>query len=212
MKFERRLAAILCWLSLLAFIAPAALAQQPTSPQDTTTPAAPPETQAKPADSKPAEAVATKPVDTSAPATEKPKGFVASFVESDRKWQLGFRHEPYNKLSAHMVEQLVKELAAKGISKVDTTGGSCCSVKIELLQVSTRQAIIKKPGIDVAVNVIVTDARNKVVYSKGYSGKSGTAFINTWGHLIDDACEDASKNMAADENLLSVLRTGKLPD
>ena len=110
------------------------------------------------------------------------------------------------------VKVVSKELAAKGISKVDTTGGSCCSVKIELLQVSTRQAIIKKPGIDVAANVIVTDARNKVVYSKGYSGKSGTAFINTWGHLIDDACEDASKNMAADENLLSVLRTGKLPD
>jgi hypothetical protein len=159
-----------------------------------------------PADSGTTSVPATK----SASATSRPRGFAISYLESDRKWQLGFRHEPYNKISSHLQEQLVKELSQKEIEKTDKVEGDCCWIKIELLQVSTREAVIKKPGIDVAANLIVTDAHNKVVYSKGYSGKSGTAFMNTWGHLIDHACEDVSKNMAADENLLAVLRTGKL--
>ena len=83
---------------------------------------------------------------------------------------------------------------------------------IELLQVSTRQALIKDPGIDVAANLTVSDAKGKVIYSKGYRGRSGTYFMNTWGRLIDHACENMVENMVKDELLLSVLRNGKMPE
>jgi hypothetical protein len=138
-----------------------------------------------------------------------PEGFAISYVPSDQKWQLGFRHEPFNKISEYLVEQIVKNLEGKGIKKVGTLAGGCCKVTIELLSVSTRQAVIKEPGIDVAANVTVTDANNKIVFAKGYKGRSGTATMNTWGHLINHACEDAAKNVSADENLSTILSTGK---
>ena len=70
--------------------------------------------------------------------------------------------------------------------------------------------MIKEPGIDTAVNITVTDANNKIVFAKGYKGHSGTATMNTWGHLINHACEDMARNASADENLARMLRTGKL--
>lgn len=138
------------------------------------------------------------------------KEYTLSYVKSSRKWQLGFRHEPYDKISEYTQSHLTAALEQRGMKGVQTLGGGCCQVSIELLQVSTRQAVIKKPGIDVSANVTVTDANNKIIFARGYQGSSGTAFMNTWGHLINGACEDMVKNISVDEAFLSVLRTGQL--
>lgn len=137
---------------------------------------------------------------------------VLDYVKSDIKWQLGFRHEPYNKISGFTMDHLSKALEANDLRSTTHIDEGCCKVMLELLQVSTRQAIIKDPGIDVAANIIVTDAKGKMVFSKGYRGRSGTHFMNTWGHLIDSACENLVDNIAKDDVLVAVLRTGKLPD
>jgi hypothetical protein len=138
------------------------------------------------------------------------KEYTLSYVKSSRKWQLGFRHEPFDKISEYTQDHLLVALEKAGIKRMQTLEGSCCQVSIELLQVSTRQAVIKKPGIDVAANLTITDANNKIIFARGYQGRSGTAFMNTWGHLINGACEDMVKNISADEAFLSVLRTGQL--
>jgi hypothetical protein len=144
--------------------------------------------------------------------TDNPAQRVLDYVKSDIKWQLGFRHEPYNKISGFTMDHLSKALEAKDLSSATHIDEGCCKVMLELLQVSTRQAIIKDPGIDVAANIIVTDAKGKMVFFKGYRGRSGTHFMNTWGHLIDSACENLVDNIAKDDVLVAVLRTGKLPD
>jgi hypothetical protein len=142
-------------------------------------------------------------------AVTTPHGYAISYVQSDQKWQLGFRHEPFNKISAYLEEQLVKDLEIKGIKRVASLSERSCQITLELLSVSTRQAVIKEPGIDLAVNVTITDADKKILYSKGYKGRSGTAVMNTWGHLIDHACEEAAKTIANDGTLTTVLETGK---
>lgn len=137
---------------------------------------------------------------------------VLDYVKSDIKWQLGFRHEPYNKISGFTINHLSKALEAKDLSSMPHIDEGCCKVMLELLQVSTRQAVIKDPGIDVAANIIVTDAKGKMLFSKGYRGRSGTHFMNTWGHLIESACENLADNIAKDDAMVAVLRTGKLPE
>jgi len=66
----------------------------------------------------------------------------------------------------------------------------------------------EKPGIDVSANVTVTDADSKLIYSKGYRGESRTV-ANTWGRVINHACEDLAKQIAEDDSLVRVLATGK---
>jgi len=141
--------------------------------------------------------------------TSPPKGYTVSYTKSDRKWKLGLRSESYDKISDYFEKQLTEALEKRGLHRVPMLDNGCCRVVIELLQVSTHQAVIKKPGIDASANVSVTDASNRPVYSKGYSGESRTA-MNTWGHLINHAVENAVKNTLADENLIRALATGKL--
>jgi hypothetical protein len=138
-----------------------------------------------------------------------PAGFKITYIKSDRKWQTGFRSEPYNKVADYLVTKLVDNLNAKGAKTVAEVEAGCCLVSVELLEVTTHPAVIKEPGIDVSATVTVTDAAGKFIYSKGYRGESRTA-LDTWRHVMNHACEDISRNIAADENLLAVLATGKL--
>jgi hypothetical protein len=143
------------------------------------------------------------------PAAGGPKGYKISYLKSEKKWKYGFRSEPYDKVSDYLVSQLVSVLNVKGAKTVGDVEGGCCLVSVELLEVTSHPALVKKPGIDVSANVTVTDAQSKLVYSKGYRGESRTV-ANTWGHLINHACEDMAKNIAEDDNLIRVLATGKL--
>ena len=108
-----------------------------------------------------------------------------------------------------MVTQLVGDLNVKGVKTIAEVEGACCIVSVELLEVTSHPAVVKKPGIDVTANVSVTDSDGKLIYSKGYRGESRTV-ANTWGHVINHACEDMAKSIAEDENLVRVLATGKL--
>lgn len=134
----------------------------------------------------------------------KPYGYTVSYVRADRKWKLGFRSEPYDKISDYVQSNLVQVLKNRGLHLVAALDGTCCQVAIELLEVTTHPAVMKKPGIDVTANLSVTDSRNRLLYAKGYRGESRTV-MNTWGHLINHAVEDMVKNMAADENLVKTL-------
>jgi hypothetical protein len=147
--------------------------------------------------------------DPAKPAASSPKGFKISYVKSEKKWKYGFRSDPYNKISDYLVSKLVDNLNVKGVKTVGNVEDGCCLISVELLEVTSHPALIKKPGIDVSANVSVTDAGNKLIYSKGYRGESRT-MANTWGHVINHACEDLGKSIAEDENLVRVLATGKL--
>jgi hypothetical protein len=149
----------------------------------------------------------TAPAAAAPPAV--PAGFAVVYVKSDRKWRLGMRSEPYNKISEYFDKQLSQELQARGLRRLAAPPDGCCVLTIELLQVTSRPAVIKKPGIDVSANITVTGAGNRTVFSKGYRGDSKT-FMNTWGHLINHAVESMAKSAAADEMLLQVLSRGSL--
>ena len=138
-----------------------------------------------------------------------PKGYEISYVKSNRKWRLGLRSEPYDKISSYIKDKLVEALGSKGIKSLETLDGPCCHVTIELLEVTSHPAMIKKPGVDVAATVAVTDAGNRQIYSKGFRGESRTV-MNTWGHLINHACEELAKAVSSDENLIRLLTSGKL--
>lgn len=187
-----------------ALPSPAPTASAPAAPAASPEPAAMPAATPEPA------AAPAEPVAAVKPAIVNT--VLLDFVKSSRKWQLGFRHEPYDKISTFTVEHLSKALEAKELKSASELSEGCCKLSLELLQVSTRQAIIKDPGIDVAANLTVTDAKGKLIFSKGYQGRSGTYFMNTWGHLINNACENMVENMAKDEMLIKVLQAGKLPD
>jgi hypothetical protein len=141
--------------------------------------------------------------------SSNPKGYRITYVKSDKKWKYGLRSEPYDKVSDYLVTKLVDNLNIKGVKTVAEIDGACCFVSVELLEVTTHPAVVKKPGIDASANLAVTNAEGKLIYSKGYRGESRTV-ANTWGHLINHASEDLAKNMAEDENLIHVLATGTL--
>jgi hypothetical protein len=137
------------------------------------------------------------------------KAYTISFVKSDRKWKYGFRSEPYDKISDSLQTKLVEALKQHGLEQSPALHGDCCLLTIELLEVTSHPAMIKKPGVDVTANLAITDSGKRILYSKGYRGESRTA-MNTWGHLINHAVEEMVKDMANDENLTHVLGTGKL--
>jgi len=135
--------------------------------------------------------------------------YAVSFVKSDRRWKLGFRSEPYDKVSDYLQTQLIGALREHGLRQVPALESDCCVVTIELLDVTSHPAVIKKPGVDVTANLAVTDSHKRIIYSKGYRGESRTA-MNTWGHLINHAVEEMAKSMANDDNLTRAIATGKL--
>jgi len=136
-----------------------------------------------------------------------PTGYELTFVQSDRKWKYGLRSEPFNKISEYADTQLTAALETKGIHRLPTIAAGCCRVVLELLEVTTHPAVIKKPGIDASGNISVRDTNNRLVYSKGYRGESRT-MGNTWGHMINHAVEDLVSNIAADPDLIKALTTG----
>ena len=136
-----------------------------------------------------------------------PNGYELSFVKSDRRWKYGLRSEPLNKISEYADKQLTAALEAKGVHRIPAIENGCCRIVMELLEVTTHPAVIKKPGIDASANISVRDTDNRLVYSKGYRGESRT-LGNTWGHLINHAVEDLINNIAADSDLIKALTTG----
>ncbi|HEV2493297.1 MAG TPA: hypothetical protein VG204_09525 [Terriglobia bacterium] len=140
-----------------------------------------------------------------------PTGYQISYVKSDRKWKYGLRSEPYDKVSEYLQSKLVEALETKGLRTVANLEGGCCRISIELLEVTTHPAAFKKPGVDASANITIEDAHGKHVYSKGYRGESRT-MMNTYGHLIDHACEDLVKNIVSDETFVFALSTGKLQE
>lgn len=151
------------------------------------------------------------------PAAEKvsessstaPKGFAVSYVKSDRKWKYGFRKEPYDKISENFQKALTESLGEIGFHRlpmlVDT---ACCQINFELIEVTTHPAAFKKPGMDAAATVTILDASKRILYTKGYRGESRT-MMNTYGHLINHAIEAMAKAVAADEQFVSILATGR---
>lgn len=149
-------------------------------------------------------------------AQEKPqaaesglKQYSLAYPTSDRKWQFGIHHEAYDKISSELQARLSAALDARGFkSSPVLAGGACCAIKFELLEVSTSAAAIKKPGIDLTVNLTVTDPSNRPVYFKGYRGES-RMYALTYGHLINAAVDDAVANIVGDAALIQALTGGK---
>jgi hypothetical protein len=142
-------------------------------------------------------------------ADPKPKVYTASFIKSDRQWKFGLRSEPYDKISDYLETNLVKALEQHGLRQSPAPDGDCCFLTIELLEVTSHPAMIKKPGVDVTANLAITDSSKRILYSKGYRGESRTV-MDTWGHLINHAVEQMVKTMSNDDNLTRVLATGKI--
>ena len=132
--------------------------------------------------------------------------YVISYLESDRRWKFGFRSEPYNKISQHIVDVLVQKLTNRGFARLDSLDSPCCKLRLELLEVTTHQAMVKKPGMDMAATISVHDADGRQIYSKGYRGESRTA-MNTYGHMIDHAGEALVENAIRDNDLIQALST-----
>ncbi len=138
------------------------------------------------------------------------RGSSISYVKSDRKWRLGFRSEPYNKMSAYFQKKLEEALERKGVHQVPRLdGSSCCAVSLELLEVTSRPAMIKKPGMDVSATVTILDANQRPVYAKGFRGESKT-LMNTYGHMINHAIEAMVENIVGDPNVIKALVEGRL--
>ncbi|HEV2178277.1 MAG TPA: hypothetical protein VGW33_13920 [Terriglobia bacterium] len=171
------------------------------APSKTTDRAAPPTLHAAAQPPAPSEAVASAP--------SNPNGYQISYVKSGRKSKYGLSSKPYDKISEYVQTKLVEALDVKGLKTAASLDGNCCRLSIELLEVTAHPAVFKKPGMDVSANLTVTEVSGKMIYSKGYRGESRT-MMNTYGHLINHACEDMVANMSQDESLLRVLATGKL--
>jgi len=147
-------------------------------------------------------------VDRRPVANALPNGYMLVYVKSDRKWKLGLRSEPYDKVYEYFQDQLVASLDRRGLHRVPVSEGVCCKLTIELLEVTSHPAAIKKPGVDVTANVTLLDGSGHFIYAKGYRGESRT-MMNTWGHLINHAVEDMVKNISGDELFIKALGAGR---
>ena len=139
---------------------------------------------------------------------EAPKGYVLYYVKSDRKWRLGVRSEPYDKISEYAEDQITSALEQRGFHRLPIAGAGAIRLTIELLEVTSHPAAFKKPGVDASATVTLTDNNERLIYSKGFRGESRTV-MNTWGHLIDHAVEDMVKSVVSDEVFIKVLAAGR---
>ena len=112
--------------------------------------------------------------------------------------------EPYNKISDYLEATLINSLGMRGVKRLASIEGTCCSISLELLEVTTHPAVLKKPGMDATANLVIKDAHGRVLYSKAYRGEARTA-MNTWRHEINHAIENMVANIVADDDLLKVL-------
>lgn len=141
-----------------------------------------------------------------------PSGYAVTYVKSDRQWKYSIQHERYDQVSNAFEEQLTRALDSKGFHQTPVLeSGGCCRITLELLEVTTHPAVMKKIGIDVSANVTVADASGRFIYSRGYRGEFRTlgGFAH-WHRWISEAVGDMVRNIMADENVARVLATGRL--
>ena len=130
--------------------------------------------------------------------------YAISYVESNRKWKLGFRSEPYNKISSYIRDRLDQKLAGNGLAHVESIESGCCAISIELLEVTQHDAVLKKPGMDLSATVTVVDAEGHQVFAKGYRGESRT-MLSTVGTMINHAAENLVDRIIEDGSLINAI-------
>ncbi len=141
-----------------------------------------------------------------------PTGYAISYVKSDREWKYSIQHESYEQVSKDFEAQLIRVLDSKGLRQAPMIGSdACCRLTLEVLEVTTHPAVIKKIGIDVSANVTVTDGTGRFLYGRGYRGEFRTlGGLTHWKHWINEAVSDMVNKIVADENVVRVLVSGKL--
>jgi hypothetical protein len=131
-----------------------------------------------------------------------PIGYTVTFVKSDRTWQYGIKKEPYDKVSAYLVEKLQAALENKGFHSAPTETARY-HLTVELLEVTSHAATIKKPGNDVAATLQIASG-TQILYSKGYHGEA-----KTWnapgGGVIRRAVDEVVKSMVEDDQVIRAL-------
>lgn len=147
-------------------------------------------------------------------ASNSPRQFAISYVESKQKWKFGMFSESWDKVSGDVQGLLVQGLAAKGWTRVDSLPkGSCCKVVIEILAVSEDLGVAVGTGIDVAGTISIQDDSGRQVYLKAYRGESAHAALvlpGMWGHMISTAVKKMADAAAQDDDLTKALTGGGL--
>jgi hypothetical protein len=135
-------------------------------------------------------------------SAQTPAGYSVTFVKSDRKWQYGIKSEPYDKVSAYLVGKLQSDLDEKGFHTAPPETAHY-RLTIELLEVTSHAATVKKPGNDVAATLQISNG-SQIVYVKGYHGEA-----KTWnaprGSVIRRAVDELVKSIIEDEQVTKTL-------
>jgi hypothetical protein len=139
-------------------------------------------------------------------------GYAISYVKSEREWKYSIQHESYDQVSKDFEAQLRRAFDSAGLHPPSMIGSdACCRLTLEVLEVTTHPAVIKKIGIDVSANVTVTDGTGRFLYGKGYRGEFRTfGGLAHWKQWISEAVGDMVDKVVADDNVLRVLTDGKL--
>jgi hypothetical protein len=138
----------------------------------------------------------------SADAQSPSNGYTITFVKSDREWKYGIKSEPYDKVSNYLVDQLQLALDKKGLHTAPPETARY-HLTVELLEVTSHAATIKKPGNDVSATLQISFG-TQIVYAKGYHGEA-----KTWnapgGGVIRRAVDDLVNNMVEDGQVTKAL-------
>jgi hypothetical protein len=131
-----------------------------------------------------------------------PAGYTITFVKSDREWKYGIKREPYDKVSEYLADQLETALAKKGFHTAPAESARY-QLTVELLEVTSHAATIKKPGNDVSATLQIAIG-HQILYAKGYHGEA-----KTWNaprdSVIKRAVDDLVKNVLDDGQVTTVL-------
>ncbi len=131
-------------------------------------------------------------------------GYIITFVKSDRVWKYGIRHEPYDKISQYLVDQLQLALEKKGLHAASPPETARYRLTAEVLEVTSHAATIKRPGNDVAATLQIARG-DQILYSKGYHGEAKT--INApRAAVINRAVDALVKEITDDEKVVATLR------
>ena len=135
-------------------------------------------------------------------AQDSPAGYTITFVKSDREWKYGARHEAFDKVSEYLVDQLRAVLDKKGFHTAPQEKARY-HLTVELLEVTSHAATIKKPGNDVSATLQIADG-SQLVYAKGYHGEA-----KTWNvprdSVIRRAVDDLVNTVGNDEQVTKAL-------
>jgi hypothetical protein len=131
-------------------------------------------------------------------------GYIITYVKSDRVWKFGIKHEPYDKISQYLVDQLQLALKKKGLHAASPPETARYRLTAELLEVTSHSATVKKPGNDVAATLQVARG-DQILYSKGYHGEA-----KTWNapraSVIERAVNALVQDIIDDDKVLAALR------